>query len=85
MLTSGVNALADDVKAKVLATVQTFRDFDEGNDPHQEHDFLSVDVDGYEILATIDHYDRDMRFGADDPSDAEHTVRVLTIMLAAEF
>jgi len=85
MLTSGVNALDDDVKAKVLAAVQTFNDFDEDNDPHKEHDFLSVNVDGNEIFAKLDYYDRDMRYGADDPSDPEHTVRVLTIMLASEY
>jgi len=85
MLTTGVNALADDVKAKVLTAVRAFNDFDEGNDPHLEHDFLSVNVSGHEIFAKIDYFDRGMRFGADDPSDPEHTVRVLTIMLASEY
>ena len=85
MLTSGVNALADDVKAKVLMAVRTFNDFDEGNDPHQEHDFLSINVRGHEIFAKIDYFDREMRFGADDPSDPERTVRVLTVMLASEY
>ena len=42
MLTSGVDALDDDIKAKVLVAVRTFQDFDEDNDPHKEHDFLSV-------------------------------------------
>jgi hypothetical protein len=85
MLTAGVNALDNDVKAKVLTAVQTFHDFDEGNDPHQEHDFLRVIVCGHEIFAMFDYFDHDMRFGADDPSDPEHTVRVLTIMLASEY
>ena len=85
MLTSGVNALADDVKAMVLTAVRTFDAFDEGNDPHREHDFLSVNVCGHEIFAKIDYFDREMRFGADDPSDPEHTVRVLTVMLASEY
>ena len=73
MLTSGVNALADDVKATVLTAVRTFHDFDEGNDPQREHDFLSVNVCGHEIFAKIDYYDSGMRFGADDPSDPVHT------------
>ena len=85
MLTSGVDALDDDVKAKVLQSVRTFDAFDEGNDPHKEHDFLSVSVCEYEIFAKIDYFDREMRFGADDPSDPEKTTRVLTIMLASEY
>ena len=85
MLTSGVDALDDEVKAKVLTAVRTFKDFDEGNDPHKEHDFLSVNVCGHEIFAKIDYFDSEMQFGADDPSDSEHTVRVLTIMLASEY
>jgi major membrane immunogen (membrane-anchored lipoprotein) len=85
MLTSGVAALDDEVKAKVLTAVGTFEDFDEDNDPHKEHDFLSVNVCGHEIFAKIDYYDREMRFGADDSSDPEQTTRVLTIMLASEY
>jgi Protein of unknown function (DUF3768) len=85
MLTSGVNELSDDAKARVLEAVRTFKDFDGGNDPHTEHDFGMVEVDGERYFFKIDYYDRDMRFGSDDPSDPEQTCRVMTIMRASEY
>jgi hypothetical protein len=85
MLTSGVNALDDELKAKVLTAVREFKDFDTSNDPYHEHDFVSVNVDGTEVFAKIEYYDRDIRYGADDPSDPDHTTRVMTIMLASEY
>jgi hypothetical protein len=85
MLTSGVAALETELKAKVLIAVREFNEFDTGNDPHHEHDFVSVTVDGTEVFAKIDYYDRDIRYGADDPSDPDHTTRVMTIMLANEY
>ena len=77
--------LADDVKAKVLQAVRTFDAFDSGNDPHHEHDFLSVEVDGERFFAKFDYYDNDLKYGSEDPSDPEQTIRVLTIMRADEY
>jgi len=39
MMTAGIQALGAVTIAKVLSAVQAFREFDEGNDPHGEHDF----------------------------------------------
>src|SRR5687767_11105679 len=39
-LTSGVAALPPEHQAKVLTAIRTFTEFDEGNDPHREHDFV---------------------------------------------
>lgn len=85
MLTSGINALGEAKKAQVLSAVREFKDFDKDNDPLHEHDFLSVDVDGSKVFAKIDYYDRDIRYGADDPSDPTTTTRIMTIMLAEEY
>ena len=85
MLTAGVNALDGSTKARVLQAVQAFDDFDEDNDPHQEHDFISVVVAGESYFAKIDYYAPDMEHGSEDPSDPSQTTRVLTIMLAAEY
>jgi len=85
LLSSSVAALPMAEKAKVLAAIQGFTAFSEGNDPHGEHDFASVDVDGERYFAKIDYYDLDMRYGADDPADPAHTKRVMTIMCASEY
>lgn len=85
MLTSGFNALPDTVKGQVIGRIKTFADFDPGNDPYQEHDFVSFEIGGQRIFAKIDYYARDLRSGADDPSDPARTTRVMTIMLADEY
>jgi hypothetical protein len=42
MLSPSVAALPNEQKAWVLTAVREFKDFDEGSDPHHEHDFVSV-------------------------------------------
>jgi hypothetical protein len=85
MMTSGVAALPTTELAKVLSAVRTFKDFDEGNDPHKEHDFGSFDLAGSKFFWKIDAYDADMEFGSDDAADEAKTTRVLTIMFASEY
>src|SRR6266853_5615812 len=84
MLTSGVDALPPDVKAKVLQAVRSFDAFDHDNDPHHENDFCSFEVDGERYFAKIDYYSPDMQRGSEDPADPKITTRVLTIMRASE-
>jgi hypothetical protein len=85
MLTSGVAVLPPELLVKISAAVKAFEHFDDGNDPHKEHDFLSVNVEGTEIFAKVDYYDKELKFGSEDPSDPAKTTRVLTIMLASEY
>jgi hypothetical protein len=84
-ITAGVHALPAAVKARVLDMVRTFDKFDTGNDPHAEHDFCSLEVDGESYFAKIDYYDLEVRYGSEDPSDSTKTTRVLTIMRADEY
>jgi hypothetical protein len=65
--------------------VRTFREFTPDNDPHGEHDLCSFCVDGQRYFAKIDCYDRDMKYGSQDPTDPAQTTRVLTIMRADEY
>jgi hypothetical protein len=44
VMTPGVDALASDVKARVIRRVATFTDFTADNDPHGEHDFGNFEV-----------------------------------------
>jgi hypothetical protein len=85
MLTSGLNALPETLKAQVIERVKTFSEFEAANDPHGEHDFINFEIDGQQFFAKIDYYDRDLRFGAEDPSDPEQTTRIMTILLAYEY
>jgi hypothetical protein len=85
LLTVGVNALPDNVKAEVIRQVETFSEFTEDNDPHGEHDFGNFEVAARKIFWKIDYYDAKMEFGSEDPADASKTTRVLTIMLASEY
>jgi len=69
----------------VLHKVQSFDQFAEANDPHDEHDFGSVEAEGQTIFWKIDYYDHSLTQGSQDPSNPEVTIRVLTIMLASEY
>jgi hypothetical protein len=85
MLTPVVNDLPDADKAAVLAMVRAFDQFDPDNDPHGEHDFVSVEHAGQRYFAKIDYYDLDLRHGSQQPADPAKTVRVLTVMRADEY
>ena len=85
MLTAGVDALGTAAKARVLQAIQTFDGFNKDNDPHGEHDFVSVAVDGQTYFAKTDYYAPDLEHGSKDPSDPAKTIRVMTIMLASEY
>ena len=85
VMTSGVDALASDVKAMAIRKVATFSDFSPDNDPHKEHDFGSFEIAGQSFFWKIDYYDSTLAFGSEDPSDPEQTTRVLTLMLAEEY
>jgi hypothetical protein len=85
VISAGVAALELSVKTHAFIGVQTFSDFNEGNDPYGEHDFGCFEVAGEKFYWKIDYYDRDMVSGSEDPSDPEKTTRVLTIMFPEEY
>ena len=85
MRSAAVADLPPALQTRVLMAVQQFVDFDEGNDPHGEHDFVSVDIDGEKYFGKIDYYAPDMESGSEDPADPKQTVRVLTIMRAEDY
>lgn len=85
LMTQGVNELPIDVKARLVLAVQRFDQFNIENDPHREHDFGSIDVDGTTYFFKVDYYALDLQGGSEDPADPEKTTRVLTIMRADEY
>ena len=85
LITAGVEAMPADQRRSLLTKVRAFDTFTEDNDPHGEHDFGAVDVDGIRCFWKIDYYDRAIEFGSPDPADPAVTTRVLTVMLVGEY
>lgn len=85
MLTQVVQALDPINRAKLLELIKAFAAFDKNNDPHSEHDFGAIDLEGERYFWKIDCYDPSCEFGSADPSDPGQTCRVLTIMHVTEY
>lgn len=86
--TQGICSLVngDHVKnAALFLTVSKYDDFSQDNDPYGEHDFGAFDFEGEKCFWKIDYYDKELKYGSEDPSNPEITERVLTIMLASEY
>ena len=85
LLTAGVVALGGEAQARIIEAVRAFDDFTPENDPHGEHDFGSLEVDGEQIFFKLDYYDLTRAIHSENPADPSVTERVLTIMLASEY
>lgn len=96
--TEGIRALPAADQSRLRELVETFDAFTPDNDPYGERDFGAIwqGLDGdwsasrpVDVAVTvfwkIDAYDRDLRFGSENPADPAVTRRVLTIMLASEY
>ena len=84
-ISNRVNSLPYLERARLLDKVQKFNDFNEANDPYQEHDFARIEHRGINYLFKIDYYNKTMDAGSEDPSNPDITTRVLTIMRADEY
>jgi hypothetical protein len=85
MITIGVKGRGDAFVKGCREAVQAFDTFNEENDPYGEHDFGILEVDGQKVYWKIDAYDRDLRYGSEDPADPALTLRVLTFCLPEEY
>jgi type I restriction enzyme, R subunit len=74
-----------DQREKLFDRVRNFNEFTEDNDPHGEHDFGAIELDGEMYFWKFDYFDPSMEYGSDDPSDPTKTTRVLTIMHRSEY
>jgi hypothetical protein len=84
LITPGIAALGAEAVARIVKTIAVYDDFCHANDPYEEHDFGSFEVDGQTIFFKIDYYDKALAFHSPDPADPSVTERVITIMLAEE-
>jgi hypothetical protein len=85
LITAGVAALGAEAVARIVKTIAVYDDFCHANDPYEEHDFGSFEVDSQTIFFKIDYYDKAITFHSSDPADPSVTERVITIMLAEEY
>ena len=84
MITIGVQGLSTDTQTKIMQAIAEFDDFKESNDPHKEHDFGAVEVDGHKVFFKLDYYDNALEYGSPYLYDRAVTRRVMTVMLAKE-
>lgn len=100
-VTVGFRSLPEADQSRVRELIETYNAFDEDNDPHGERDFGAIyqlgdgrwtterpkvrDNERERVFWKLDYYDRDLRFGSEDPANPAVTRRVLTIMLAQEY
>lgn len=68
---------------KIIEAVRNFDEFTGGNDPHGEHDFGRVNVDGDSYYFKLDYYDLNYEYGA-DPDEEEYAL-LLTIMHTSDY
>lgn len=85
MLTPGILSLTEATRSEIVRRTMSFADFNDANDPYQEHDFIAFELAGAHIFAKIDYYAPDLQHGSDDPADPAKTARVMTIMTADEY
>lgn len=88
LCTPGISALPPPLQIELWFAVARFAAFTEDNDPHGEHDFGSLAIDGTDekVFWKIDYYaNAAMNEGSEDPADPARSYRVLTIMLASEY
>jgi hypothetical protein len=58
LMTAGVAALGAEAVARIVKTIAVYDDFCHANDPYEEHDFGSFEVNGHTIFFKIDYYDK---------------------------
>ena len=69
LMTAGVAALGAEAVARIVKTIAVYDDFCHANDPYEEHDFGSFEVDGHTIFFKIDYFDKSRSYHSPDPSD----------------
>jgi hypothetical protein len=85
VMTTGIAALGAEAAARIVKAIEVYDDFCHANDPYEEHDFGSFEIEGHTIFFKIDYYDPTLTVRSSDPSDPVVTKRVITIMLAEEY
>jgi hypothetical protein len=83
--TVGVSQLGSKFMARAIQAIAVSDDFGRDNDPHKEHDFGTLVIDGVSMFWKIDYYDLEQRYHSEDAADDAKTVRIMTILLQEEY
>ncbi len=83
--TEGISALSSKDQSAIREKVELFNDFNQENDPYNQHDFGDSEYNGQKVFWKIDYYDKNLEYGSEDPANPEITKRVLTIMFSHEY
>lgn len=83
--TAAFEAEPDEFKQAAVRAIGAFTAFTPENDPDGFHDYGSATVQGRAVWFKIDLYDRDYRYGSDDPADLTKTARVLTVLFPSDW
>lgn len=84
LVTQGVQSEGMIFQLLAMKKIAEFTDFNPSNDPHGEHDLVTVEVQGSKVFAKIDYYDLDCQMHSPDEADEAVTCRVMTVMLGHE-
>ena len=85
LFTPTVDNLPGDEHEALWNAIQSFDNFTTENDPHGEHDFGAVEIQGEKYFWKIDYYDNQLMYHSPDPTNPDLTKRVLTVMHASEY
>ena len=67
VITPGIAALGQKAVERIVKTIAVYDDFCHANDPHEEHDFGSFEVDGQTVIFKIDYFDKILQYHSPDP------------------
>jgi len=88
IITHGVGCLNINQLQQLIQAVKQFNDFNEDNDPWQEHDMGRIELFDEKFFFKIDYFDSqryEQGIGSEEPENIHKTFRVMTIMLVNEY
>ena len=57
VMTIGIAALGAKAIARIVKTIEVYNHFCHANDPYEEHDFDSFEIEGHTVFFKIDYHD----------------------------
>ena len=83
--TQAVHAEGPEFVLACAASVATYEDFNEENDPYGTHEMGFMEVWGKKVWWKLDLYDRAYEGGSPTPASLAETRRVLTVLLPSDY